>query len=112
MKGGIETIIVLLYPFVPHFAAELWENLGHREDLKTVSWPAYSEEALEEAELTIVVQVDGKVRGKITVPGDAAQEFVESRALADPKVSGFIQGKTVDRVIQVPGRLVNIVLGR
>ena len=112
MKGGIETIIVLLYPFVPHFAAELWESLGHPEDLKTISWPAYSEEALEEAELTIVVQVDGKVRGKITVPGDAAQEFVESRALADPKVSGFIRGKTVDRVVQVPGRLVNIVLGR
>jgi leucyl-tRNA synthetase len=111
MKAGTETIVALLYPFVPHIAAELWGHLGHQEALDSVSWPGYSKEALEQAELTIVVQVNGRVRGKITVPGDASQELVTNRALTDPKVGGFLQGKTVERVVQVPGRLVNIVVG-
>jgi len=110
IKGGVETIIVLLHPFVPHIANELWEGLGHKESLEKVPWPAYSQEALEEERLLIVVQVDGKVRGKITVPADASKERIEAEALAEPKVKGFLQGKKVRRVIQVPRRLVNIVL--
>jgi leucyl-tRNA synthetase len=112
LKGGIETILLLLYPFVPHIAAELWQHLGRQEDLETMGWPRYAGEALEQAELLIVVQVNGKLRGKITVPADASEQLVEDRALADPRVRGFLQGKTVERVVQVPGRLVNIVLGR
>ena len=110
IKGGLETIIVLLYPFVPHMASELWENLGHQKSLEEVRWPVYSQEALEEEQLLIVVQVDGRVRGRITVPADASSEFIEAEALADPKVRGFLHGKEVQRVIQVPHRLVNIVL--
>ena len=67
-------------------------------------------EALEEERLLIVVQVDGRVRGKITVPADASRELIEAEALADPKVKGFLRGKEIQRVIQVPRRLVNIVL--
>jgi leucyl-tRNA synthetase len=110
IKGGLETIVVLLYPFVPHMASELWEALGHHESLDQVRWPVYSEEALEEERLLIVVQVDGRVRGKITVPAAATAEMVEAEALADPKVKGFLHGKEIQRVVQVPRRLVNIVL--
>jgi leucyl-tRNA synthetase len=110
IKGALETIVVLLYPFVPHVASELWENLGQRTPLEEIRWPAYSEEALEQEKLLIVVQVDGRVRGKITVPADATSESIEAEALADPKVKGFLAGKEIHKVIQVPRRLVNIVL--
>jgi len=110
IKSGLETIIVLLYPFVPHITSELWENLGQDKTLTEVRWPSYSEDALEEERLLVVVQVDGKVRGRITVPADASSESIEAEALADPKVRGFLAGKEIHRVIQVPRRLVNIVL--
>ena len=110
IKHGVETMIVLLAPFVPHVASELWEQLGRRERLDQVSWPAYSDDALEEEKLLIVVQVNGKVRGKITVPADVSQERIETDALADPKVVGFLDGKKVQRVVYVPRRLVNIVV--
>jgi leucyl-tRNA synthetase len=110
IKQGIEAMIILLAPFVPHVASELWDKLGHRERLDQVPWPEYSEGALEEEKLLIVVQVNGKVRGKITVPADVSQERIEADALADPKVVGFLDGKKVQRVVYVPRRLVNIVV--
>lgn len=110
IRGGLETLVVLLYPFVPHVASELWENLGSQKALDEVSWPAYSLEALAEEQLLIVVQVNGRLRGKISVPADASKEFIEAGALADPKVKAYLHGKGIRRVIQVPRRLVNIVL--
>ena len=110
IKLGVETIITLLYPFVPHVASELWESLDHKTRLDMAAWPKYSAAALEEEQLLIVVQVNGKVRGKITVPADATQERIETEALADPKVTGFLNGKRVQRIVHVPGRLMNIVV--
>jgi leucyl-tRNA synthetase len=110
VKTGIESIVVLLAPFVPHISSELWEHLGHRERLDTVSWPAFSPQALEMDELLIVVQVNGKVRGKITVPADVSRERIEGMALADERVSAFVDGKKIQRLVYVPRRLVNIVL--
>jgi len=110
IREGTEAIIVLLAPFVPHVASELWEELGHGQHLDQAPWPSYSEAALAEQELLIVVQVNGKVRGKITVPADVTQEYIETNALADPKVLGFLDGKNVRRVVYVPRRLVNIVV--
>jgi leucyl-tRNA synthetase len=110
VKEGLETMIVLLAPFVPHVASELWEQLGLRESLDRVPWPGYSEEALAEEQLLIVVQVNGKMRGKIIVPADMSQERIEIDALADAKVVGFLEGKKVQRVVYVPRRLVNIVV--
>jgi leucyl-tRNA synthetase len=109
IKAGLETIITMLYPFVPHVASELWESLDHRGGLDAVSWPKYSEAALEEEQLLIVVQVNGKVRGKITVSADVDQTQIESEALQDQKVRSFLDGKKVQKVIHVPRRLVNIV---
>ncbi len=110
VKSGVESIVVLLYPFVPHISSQLWEELGHQESLEGKGWPDYSEEALEEEKLLIVIQVDGKVRGRISVSVDASEESIKKEALADSKVSAFIKGKKIQKVVQVPGRLVNIVL--
>jgi leucyl-tRNA synthetase len=110
VKEGLEAMIILLAPFVPHVASELWEQLGHGEQLDQIPWPSYSLAALEEEQLLIVVQVNGKVRGKLTVPADVTQERVQTLALADPKVVGFLEGKKLQRVVYVPRRLVNIVV--
>ncbi len=109
-KQGLETVILLLAPFVPHVASELWEEIGHDDRLDQAPWPSYSEEALEEETLLIIVQVNGKVRGKITVPADVTQERIETDALSDPKVANLLDGKKVERVVYVPRRLVNIVV--
>jgi leucyl-tRNA synthetase len=109
MKFAVETIVVLLAPFVPHIASELWEHLGHRDRLDRAAWPSYDPQALEQEELLIVVQVNGKVRGKITVPAEVAQEQIERVALADERVNAFLDGKKIRRLVHVPRRLVNIV---
>jgi leucyl-tRNA synthetase len=110
IQEGVVTMIVLLSPFVPHVTHELWEQLGRRESFDQVRWPDYSEEALEEEKLLIVVQVNGKVRGKITVAADTPREQIESQALADPRVVAFLNGQKARRTIYVPRRLVNIVV--
>jgi len=110
VKEGLEAMIILLAPFVPHVASELWQQLGYGSRLDQVPWPSYSAAALEEEQLLIVVQVNGKVRGKLTVPADVTQERIQTDALADPKVISFLEGKKVQRVVYVPRRLVNIVV--
>jgi leucyl-tRNA synthetase len=92
-KQGLETVILLLAPFVPHVASELWQQLGNDKPLDEMSWPSYSTELIEDEKLLIVVQVNGKVRGKITVPADVTQERIETDALSDPKVAGLLDGK-------------------
>jgi leucyl-tRNA synthetase len=109
-KQGLETVILLLAPFVPHVASELWQQLGNDKPLDEMSWPSYSTELIEDEKLLIVVQVNGKVRGKITVPADVTQERIETDALSDPKVAGLLDGKKISRVVYVPRRLVNIVV--
>jgi leucyl-tRNA synthetase len=110
IRTGMETIIQLLYPFVPHLMSELWQSLDKSRRLDQEPWPQYSPEALEEEQLLIVLQVNGKVRGKMTVPADIPRDQVEIDALAEPRVKAFIGGKKVQRIVYVPRRLVNIVL--
>ncbi|MGH7927693.1 MAG: leucine--tRNA ligase, partial [Candidatus Binatia bacterium] len=110
VKSGVETTVILLAPFVPHIASELWEHLGHRERLDGAAWPAYSPQALQMDELLIVIQVNGKVRGRITVPADISQKRLEEIALTDERVRAFLDGKKILRLVYVPRRLVNIVL--
>jgi len=109
MKEALESVVRLLNPFVPHIAAELWTCLGHAENLNALGWPQWDEAALVEDELQIVIQVNGKVRGKVSVAPDADQQTVEQAALAEDNVARFLQDKTVRKVIVVPGRLVNVV---
>ena len=111
LREAVETVIRLLSPFVPHICAELWQTLGHADSLEARGWPVWDENALLADTLLIVVQVNGKVRGKVSVPADADDEVVKTTALADANVLRFIEDKPVRKVIVVPGRLVNVVVG-
>lgn len=111
LREAIETVVRLLSPFVPHICEELWQHLGYEDSLEACGWPVWDESALVTETLLIVVQVNGKVRGKITVAVDAGKDAVEAAALADPNVARFLEGKTLRKVIVVPGRLVNLVAG-
>jgi len=111
MREAIESVVCLLSPFVPHIAEELWQNLGNDDSLENGRWLAWDENALAAETLLIVVQVNGKVRGKVTVPADADKDSVQAAALADENVARFTEGKNVRKVIVVPGRLVNVVIG-
>ncbi|HZG60881.1 MAG TPA: leucine--tRNA ligase [Anoxybacillus sp.] len=108
-KAYMEGFVKLLSPVCPHIAEELWEKLGHNNTIAYESWPAYDEAKLVEDEVEIVVQVNGKVRAKLHVPADASKEELEQMAMEDAKIKEQIEGKTVRKVIAVPGKLVNIV---
>ncbi|GGB33386.1 leucine--tRNA ligase [Oceanisphaera marina] len=108
LQEALEAITVMLHPIVPHTCVELWQALGH-SDIDHAAWPEADAEALVEDEKLVVVQVNGKVRGKITVPADASQDQVDATAQADENVTRHLEGKTVRKVIYVPGKLLNIV---
>ena len=108
---ALEAIVLLLNPFVPHFAEELWSALGHGESVEKSTWPSWDERALVEEQKLVVVQVNGKVRGKILVPTDAADSLVRDIAMADANVTRFVEGREIHKVVVIPNRLVNIVVG-
>lgn len=105
----IENIVLLLSPIVPHISQQLWLELGHGDLLADKAWPDCDESALVRDEIELVVQVNGKLRSKINVPAGSGNDEIEASALADDKIVMNIEGKTVRKVIVVPGRLVNIV---
>jgi leucyl-tRNA synthetase len=109
MREAIETTVVLLSPFVPHFAEELWEALGNKESVIQRAWPDYDPEAVLEDEVLIVVQVNGKVRDRITVPASYGEEEIKAWALKSERIQKLVEGKAIKRVILVPQKLVNIV---
>jgi len=111
VREAVESVVRLLTPFVPHFAEELWVELGHEGGLEQAGWPKYDAEATVDEELTVVVQVNGKLRSKLIVAPDVQEEAVRAAALADDKVQIFLEGKSVKKVVYVPGKLVNIVVG-
>ncbi|MEK4386926.1 leucine--tRNA ligase [Solibacillus sp. FSL W7-1464] len=102
--------VKLLSPIAPHIAEELWSILGHEDTITYATWPTFDESKLVDDEIEVVVQVLGKVRAKVTVAKDITKEELEKVALADSKVQEFIEGKTVVKVIVIPGKLVNIVV--
>ncbi len=109
VREALEATVRLLTPFVPHICEELWHLLGREGSVGETAWPTWDEEAIREQQLLIVVQVNGKVRGKVTVPADADEEAVRQAALEEHNVARFLEGKTVRKVIVIPGRLVNVV---
>ncbi len=109
-REGIEAVLLLLAPFAPHITEELWEELGYTGSIHKQSWPKFDENALVEEEITIVLQVNGKVRDKVQVPAEISGEELEKLMLASDKVNQYLEGKTVVKVISVPGKLVNIVV--
>ncbi|VAW54554.1 Leucyl-tRNA synthetase [hydrothermal vent metagenome] len=109
IREAIEAIVLLLSPITPHITQQLWNELGRDEMLATQKWPICDESALVRDEVELVVQVNGKLRSKINVAANADNDTIESIALADDKIVINIEGKTIHKVIVVPGRLVNIV---
>ncbi|MCH7808550.1 MAG: leucine--tRNA ligase, partial [Planctomycetes bacterium] len=105
----LEPFILVLAPFAPHLAEELWNRLGHDDTLTYEPWPAHDEELVRDAEVEIAVQVLGKIKGRVMVPTDADEETIKQVAMAEPRVAKAIEGKTIRKVIVVKGRLVNIV---
>ncbi len=109
-KEGLDAIVLMLAPIVPHICQVLWESLGHGDPVINAPWPDVDKSALVQDTIELVVQVNGKLRGKIQVPAEADKALVEQAALNEPNVGRFIEGKTVRKVIVVPKRLVNIVI--
>jgi leucyl-tRNA synthetase len=110
VKETIESIILLLAPIVPHTMEELWRLTGHNSNLADAPWPAYDHGVAAEEEITIVIQVNGKVRSRMIVPTDEDDEKIKSLALSDEKIVRFISGKEVVKEIYIPKKLVNIVV--
>jgi leucyl-tRNA synthetase len=110
LREAVETLLLLLSPFAPHVAEELWVEIGHGPGLARHTWPRFEEALLQEEVLTIPVQVNGKVRSKVTVPAAWSKEQVLAASLADGKVGEWIKGKTIKNKVYVDKRLVNIVL--
>jgi leucyl-tRNA synthetase len=110
LKGLLATLLLMMFPMTPHIAAELWEMLGLPGMISDAAWPAYSEDLAREEEVEIVVQVNGRVRGKLLVPEDLGEEETLARALADPRVAVLLDGKQIVKKIVVPKKLVNLVL--
>lgn len=109
-RDPIETLVQLLAPFAPHMSAELWQQLGGGDMLDTVAWPSWDDALTTTEVITVVVQVNGKLRAKLEIAKSSSQEEVERLALADTSVQNFVGDKKPAKVIYIPGRLVNIVV--
>ncbi|MBQ0725322.1 MAG: class I tRNA ligase family protein, partial [Cycloclasticus sp.] len=107
---ALTSIVLMLSPIIPHVCDELWQVLGYQSDLLRAPWPTVDADALVLDEIDIVVQVNGKLRAKITVPADADKESVEKIALSEDNVKKYIDDKPIRKVIIVPKKLVNIVI--
>ncbi|MGP8090110.1 MAG: leucine--tRNA ligase [Syntrophobacteraceae bacterium] len=110
VREAVEAAIVISSPMVPHICEELWSILGHQELLLNTGWPKWDAQALKAEEMLIVVQINGKLRSKITAPADATDEELEDIALKDSRIKDFIEGKQVRKVIVVPKKLINVVV--
>src|SRR5262249_32936013 len=105
----LEPFVLMLAPLAPHMAEELWEALGHAGTLAYAPWPTHDEALTRDATIEVPVQIDGKVRSRLTLPGDADGAGIEAAALADPRVKELLAGRAPKKVVVVPGRLVSIV---
>ena len=110
IREGIETIVTILAPFTPHVGEELWTMIGKEGSVFNISWPSYDESALVQDEVEVIVQVNGKLRAKVSMDANISREDMEKVAMEDAKVQAAIESKNVVKVIAVPKKLVNIVV--
>jgi len=108
-KAELKTLLALLNPVAPHMTEEMWQLLGCEGELAHAQWPQWDEKALVKSEVEIAVQVCGKIRGRIMIPADMTKEAAETELVKIPEVEKILAGKTVSKVIFVPGRLVNFI---
>jgi leucyl-tRNA synthetase len=107
---AVRALVLLISPFTPHLAEELWQTLGGRDGIVAAGWPEWDDAAARDEEIEIPVQVNGKVRGRVTVPADASDPDIETAALASPALAPHLSGKQIVKVIVARGRLVSIVI--
>ena len=110
-RGDLRTLLLLLDPVAPHIAEEMWQQCGLGDPIYRQQWPEWDEDKLQEATVEIAVQINGKVRGRITVPAGMSREQAERELPQLPEVQRLIAGKTVKKIVCVPGRLLNVVVG-
>jgi leucyl-tRNA synthetase len=110
MMEAVETLLLLLAPFVPHISEEMWHRTGHGDPLYLQAWPIYDADALVKQQVEVVVQVNGKVRDKVMMPAGADEDKMKSLAIQSPKVAASIADKSIIKVVSVPDKLVNIVV--
>ena len=110
LSSAWSSALITLYPMTPHICEDLWERTGYESHLAQASWPEYDPEALKQEELLIVVQVNGKLRGKVSVPAEADDETVKEKALSHPNVQRHLNQAEIKKVVHIPGKLVNVVL--
>jgi leucyl-tRNA synthetase len=110
LKEAIENIVILLSPIVPHITEELWEKLGHTESILKYPWPTYNREAIKEENITIVIQINGKLRGQIKAASGLSEDKIKKLALKDTRIEKLLEGKAIKKSFFVPNKLVNIVV--
>mgnify|MGYP001819030065 FL=1 len=111
VKEALDAAVLMLAPIVPHICHELWSALGHTDSVVDCAWPVVDDNALVKDSIELIVQVNGKLRGKISVRTDADDDAIREAGLSEPNVRNHVEDKTIRKVIIVPGRLVNIVVG-
>jgi leucyl-tRNA synthetase len=109
LKEAVEALTLMISPFAPHMAEELWERLGHPEGITAAGWPRYDEAVARAEQIVVPVQVNGKVRARLTVPADISEEALRELALKDPQVVKHLEGRVIKKVVVVNGRLVSVV---
>jgi leucyl-tRNA synthetase len=109
-RAWFESFVKILSPFAPHLCEEMWQRLGYQSTIADAPWPAHDEAKLARAQIEIAVQVNGKVRGKITVDAEAVDQVVIGAALADPNVQKFLEGKPLKMQKYIKGRLVTLAV--
>ena len=108
---AVEKVLLLLSPFSPHVAEELWEAIGNKPSIFEQNWPRWDEEAAKEEQIELVVQVNGKLRSKVIISAGTPDDEIKRIALEDDRIKEIMSGKPVKKVIVVKGKLVNIVIG-
>ena len=110
-RDAVQYLVQCLAPFAPHLAEELWSTLGYAPSVSNAPWPEYNPSFCEEADIEMAVQVNGRVRGRITVPREAPKDIAQAKALSDAGVQRSMGERPVKNVIYVPGKILNIILG-
>jgi leucyl-tRNA synthetase len=110
LREAIDALVLMLSPFAPHMAEELWHMLGHAETLAAAKWPSFDPDVAKAAEVVVPVQVNGKLRARVTAPAEASEAQLRELALADPAIQAHTNGKTVRKVVVAKGPLVSVVV--
>jgi leucyl-tRNA synthetase len=110
LREAIEALVIMLSPFAPHMAEELWERIGRAEGLAEAAWPSFDEQVAKAEEIVVPIQVNGRLRSRLTVPAATSESDLKALALADPVVRTYTEGKTIKTVVVAKGKLINVVV--